>query len=278
MPVGKLNKRSFRPLIDPLQRPVTWPLACGFQLSTFLWHFKLHPSNWKPTLRDIFCNRNEPKQSINTAWQITEVSKQKVSIPKTDQLMYGCHEPYLQMFKHNLALSGSSRLLSWYALPLLRIRLCSTVQLCLSLWPWELDKPPSSRLACCLWQIWTPRYSLKGIWPPPYHISASLMLECWQNLSNWPIRGYTRSWYTRMTFCSVFPQAFSRFLSPRYFFIFSRAVFCTALWLIKHLKEANCTAKTPLRNLATGGLFPEVPPSAGKITVDKAEQAVLIAL
>ena len=79
-PVGKLNKRSFRPLIDRLQRPVTWPPACGFQLSTFLWdmlmeYFKLRPSNWKPTFRDIFCNRNEPKQSINTAWQIKENGK-----------------------------------------------------------------------------------------------------------------------------------------------------------------------------------------------------------
>ena len=56
-PVGKLNKRSFRPLIDRLQRLVTWPPACGFQLSTFLWnmlteYFKLYPSNWKPKLRD----------------------------------------------------------------------------------------------------------------------------------------------------------------------------------------------------------------------------------
>ena len=54
-PVGKLNKRSFRPLIDHLQRPVTWPPACSFQLSTFLWnmlmeYFKLCPSNWKLTL------------------------------------------------------------------------------------------------------------------------------------------------------------------------------------------------------------------------------------
>ena len=26
-------------------------------------------------------------------------------------------------------------------------------------------------LACCLSQIWTPRHSLKGLWPPPYRIS-----------------------------------------------------------------------------------------------------------
>ena len=58
--------------------------------------------------------------------------------------MYGCHEPYLQIFTHNLALSGSSRLLSRYPLLLLRLRLCSTVQLGLSLWPRELDKPPWS--------------------------------------------------------------------------------------------------------------------------------------
>ena len=59
--------------------------------------------------------------------------------------MYGCHEPYLQIFTHNLALSGSSRLLSQYPLLLLGLRLCSTVQLGISLWPRELDKPPWSR-------------------------------------------------------------------------------------------------------------------------------------
>ena len=89
-------------------------------------YFKLRPSNWKPTFRDIFCNRNEPKQSINTAWQITEVpnsAKQRVEIPKTERLMYGCHEPCLLIFTHNLALSGSSRLLRRYAMPLLRLPL-----------------------------------------------------------------------------------------------------------------------------------------------------------
>ena len=36
-------------------------------------------------------NRNEPKQSVNTAWQITEVSnssKREVNILKTEQQMY----------------------------------------------------------------------------------------------------------------------------------------------------------------------------------------------
>ena len=56
-----------------------------------------------------------------------------------------CHEPYLQTFTHNLPLFGSSRLLRRYELPLLRLRLCSTVQVGVSLWPRELDKPPSSR-------------------------------------------------------------------------------------------------------------------------------------
>ena len=43
--------------------------------------------------------------------------------------MYGCHEQYLLIFTHNLAPSGSSRLLNRYPLPSLRLRLCSTVQL-----------------------------------------------------------------------------------------------------------------------------------------------------
>ena len=91
-PVGKLYKRSFCPLIDHLQRSVTWPPACGFQLSTFLWnmlteYFKLCPSNWKPTLRDLktICNRNKPKQSINTAWQITLQSKRSIYRKQNDK-------------------------------------------------------------------------------------------------------------------------------------------------------------------------------------------------
>ena len=97
---------------------------------------------------DTFCNRNEPKQSINTAWQITEVSnsaKQKVNIPKTEQL----NERMSQTLFTDQTISHFPVLLR-YALPVLRLQLCSTVQLCLLLWPRELDKPPSSRLACCL--------------------------------------------------------------------------------------------------------------------------------
>ena len=36
--------------------------------------------------------------------------------------------------------------------------------------------------------------------------------------------------------------------------------------------------KTPLRNLVTRGWLPNVPPSVGKMTVDNAERALLIAL
>ena len=43
------------------------------------------------------------------------------------------------VFRHNLALSGSFRLL-----PLLQLRFCSPIQLGLSLRPQELDKPPWS--------------------------------------------------------------------------------------------------------------------------------------
>ena len=65
-----------------------------------------------------------------------------LNVLKTERLMYGCHEPCLPIFAHNLALSGSSRLLSRYPLLLLRLRLRSAVQLGLSLWPGELEKPP----------------------------------------------------------------------------------------------------------------------------------------
>ena len=113
---------------DDLQRPVTWLPACGFQLSTFLWNmiteyqFKLCPSkaNTLQSKRSVYRKQN---------WRQT----------------CGCHEPYLQIFSHNLALSGSSRLNRGYLLPLLRLRFCSTVQLGTSLWPRELDKPPWKR-------------------------------------------------------------------------------------------------------------------------------------
>ena len=74
--------------------------------------------------------------------QGVKLCKEKVNILKTERQMYGSHEPYLQIFTHtcNLALSGSSRLLSQYPLPLLQLRMCSAVQLALLLWPQELDK------------------------------------------------------------------------------------------------------------------------------------------
>ena len=75
----------------------------------------------------------------------TYSAKKKVNIPKTERQMYVCHEPYLQIFTHNLALSGSSWLLSRYPLPMLGLRLCSAVQLDISLWPRELNKPPWSQ-------------------------------------------------------------------------------------------------------------------------------------
>ena len=50
----------------------------------------------------------------------------------------------LQIFSHNLALSGSSRPLPRYLLPLLGLWFCSAVQPGISLWPRELDKPPWS--------------------------------------------------------------------------------------------------------------------------------------
>ena len=48
------------------------------------------------------------------------------------------------VFIHNLALSSSFRHLRQYLLWLLQLRFCPTVQLGLSLWPWELDKAPWS--------------------------------------------------------------------------------------------------------------------------------------
>ena len=80
--------------------------------------------------------------------------------------MYRCHKPYLQIFRHILALSGFSPLLSRYPLPLLRLWLCSTVQLGLSLWPRELDKPP-----------WPWR------WRGLLHSSETLLME-----SSWKIK------------------------------------------------------------------------------------------
>ena len=120
--------------------------------------------------------------------------------------MYGCHEPYFQIFTHNHALSGSSRLLSRYALPLLRLRLCSYVQLGLSFNMASTarqgqDTIESSSLLFITdlnTALLVERSLTSAIW---YISSASLMLECWQNLSK-------------------FPQAFSRFLcfiSPRCF-------------------------------------------------------------
>ena len=72
--MGKLYKGSFRPLIDRLQRPVTWPPVfscqpfietCSREIQTLSIKLKANTER----LKNIFYNANEPKQSINTAWQ-----------------------------------------------------------------------------------------------------------------------------------------------------------------------------------------------------------------
>ena len=91
---------------------------------------------------------------------------------------------YLQIFTHNFALSGSSCLLSWYALPLLQLRLCLTVQLGISLWPWELNKLPWSSSLLFITDLNTASLVERSLTAAISHISsASVMLECWQNLS-----------------------------------------------------------------------------------------------
>ena len=55
---------------------------------------------------------------------------------------------------------------------------------------------------------------------------------------NWPITGYTRSWYTRTTFCWVCLQAFFLFLTLCFFY-FSCAFFCAAPWLAERLEKAK---------------------------------------
>ena len=70
--------------------------------------------------------------------------------------MYGCHaEPYLQIFTHNLALSGSPRLHSRYPLLLLRLRLCCTVQL------WSFIMASRARQATMI--AWRRRWLLHSI-------------------------------------------------------------------------------------------------------------------
>ena len=84
-----------------------------FPFSSLFWnmfaeYFKVCPSKGNTKrLKNISCNRNEPKQGINTVWHITEVlnsAKQKVNrLTWTERQMYGCHEPYLKVSTHNRA-------------------------------------------------------------------------------------------------------------------------------------------------------------------------------
>ena len=129
--------------------------------------------------------------------------------------MYGRHIPYLQIFTHNLALSGSSRLLSRYALPLLRLRLCSTWSFIMA----SRARHATIELSSLLFitdlntTLLIERSLTAAIW---YISSASVILECWQNLSK-----LTNQTYQNDLLLS-FPQAFSRFLSPCFFYFFAR--------------------------------------------------------
>ena len=75
------------------------------------------------------------------------------NIPK----IYRCHERYLHTISHFLVLSGF--LINIYR-RFLQLKFCSTVQLGLSLWSRELDKPPRSWRRCRL-----------------FHSSETLLLE-----------------------------------------------------------------------------------------------------
>ena len=220
----------------------------------------------KPILRDFktyLAIEMSLKKSINTAWQITEVSnsaKQKVKLyteNRTANIRIS-RTLFTDLYTQSRTFRFVLASLSIPNLPLLGLWFRSTVQLGISLWPRELDKPPWScrrcwllhssktllvervqrlnsfkklvgrtgksssidhifmqsfcslqrhltweNLSACSSQIWTPRHLLKGLTTTILHISsASLTLRCWQNLPKfWPIRGHTRSWYTRTTFC-----------------------------------------------------------------------------
>ena len=102
-------------------------------------HLKLRPSkaNTRRLKTGKSCHRNWPKQSINNALQITEVTnfaKRTVEIPKTERQRHRCHEQYLHTSLHFAVLYSF----------FVNIRFCSTVQLGISLWLRELDKPSLS--------------------------------------------------------------------------------------------------------------------------------------
>ena len=163
-----------------------------------------------------------------------------IYIPKIERQMYGCHEPYLRIFTHNLSLSASSWLLSRYALPLLRLRLFSTVQLGLLLWPRELDKPPWSSSLLFIIDLNTALLVQRSLTAAISFISsASVMLECWQNLSKLTNqRVYQIPDYRNDLFGKFAPDVLSLPLAALSLF-FSRAVFCTAPWLTERLEEAT---------------------------------------
>lgn len=113
--------------------------SCQRYFNSPVKHFKLCPSkaNTRRLKTGKSCHRNWPKQSINNALQITEVTnfaKRTVEIPKTERQRHRCHEQYLHTSLHFAVLYSF----------FVNIRFCSTVQLGISLWLRELDKPSLS--------------------------------------------------------------------------------------------------------------------------------------
>ena len=87
----------------------------------------------------VCCYRNEPKQTPHGKSGVKLCKTKGQCTKNRTQQMYRIMSR--TVFTHNLALSRFSQLLPQYLLPLLPLQFCLNVQLGLSLWPQELDKP-----------------------------------------------------------------------------------------------------------------------------------------
>ena len=72
-----------------------------------------------------------------------------------------------------------------------------------------------------------------------YISSASVMLECWQNLSKLTNQRVYQILVYRNDFLLGLPTGVLSLSFAALFFIFSRGVFCTVTWLTERLEEAN---------------------------------------
>ena len=156
--------------------------------------------------------------------------------------MYGCHEPYLQIFTHKFFSASQSIRIAVAATPI--VFSCSTWSFIMASRARQATMESSSLLF--ITDLNTALLVERSLTAAISYISsASVMLECWQNLSKLTNQKIYHILVYRNDLLLSFPTGVLSLPLAAFFLFFLCAVFCTAPWLTERLEEANSWGITP---------------------------------